>query len=141
MFRFSRKSKERLDSCHPALQKVVEEALKVSPVDFAVVCGHRSKVAQMVAHQEGRSKVAWPDSKHNRDPSWAVDLGPWRDSLGIPWGDEGPFYLLAGVVLSCAKRLEVPMRWGGAWTGELNIWSGQKFNDLGHFELIEPEGV
>lgn len=57
---------------HPDLQRLLE-ALKAE-LEFEVVSGHRDEAAQRQAFISGRSKKVWPNSKHNRLPSEAVDL-------------------------------------------------------------------
>jgi len=128
-------SRKRLDTCHQDLQRIFEEVVK--DYDCTIICGHRNEVAQMMAYESGKSQVPWPDSKHNRYPSMAVDVGPWP----LDWNDRGAFYLLAGWVLCTADRLLKEgvvthrLRYGGDWNRN-RATLDQKFNDLPHFELI-----
>ena len=134
MFKFSKQSQERLTTCDSRLQFIATKALNIGLIDFTVVTGHRSKVDQMIAVQEGRSKVVWPNSKHNKTPSFAMDLAPYHN--GINWNDTRPFYLLAGIILSIANNEGIKIRWGGAWNGDLNIYRADKIlMDLPHFEI------
>lgn len=52
---FSKASKERLSTCHPDLQRVMNEAIKIT--DFTVLEGHRGKAAQDAAFAAGNSKI------------------------------------------------------------------------------------
>jgi len=71
---FSKKSRERLETCDPRLVRVME--LAIQRIDFSVREGYRSKAAQDAAVRDGFSKTPWPKSKHNRYPSHAVDIYP-----------------------------------------------------------------
>lgn len=117
---FSAKSKERLLTCHPDLQRLMNEVIK--HVDIAVVCGHRSMEDQDKAVRGGFSRVNWPNSKHNKSPSLAVDICPWPSM----WKSEVAFIALAGVVHECAARLGIKVVWGGSW---------KSFPDMPHWEL------
>ena len=119
---FSEKSKQRLSTCHPWLQDICNEGIKI--YDFSVLCGHRNETAQMIAFQEGRSKLEWPKSKHNKTPSLAVDLAPYP----IDWKDLERFYHLAGIIKGLAFQMKIPITWGGDW---LN------FKDYPHYEIKE----
>lgn len=116
----SKLSRERLRTCHPDLIRVVEAASQ--DFDLAVICGYRGKDDQDRAFREGRSKLRWPQSKHNRSPSLAVDLAPFP----IDWDDEPRFKAMAVCVLGHAQRLGVKITWGGSW---------RRFVDQPHFEL------
>lgn len=127
---FSGKSAERLATCHPDLQKLFNEV--VLHYDCTVTCGHREKEEQDEAVRTGKSKLAWPNSKHNSFPSQAVDVVPFP----IDWNDLTRFYHFAGFVLATAKRLGIRVRWGGDWNGDLKF-KEEKFKDLPHWELAE----
>lgn len=150
-------SLERLGTCHPDLIKVVLKAESLAPYDFSVAEGLRSAERQADLYAQGRTRsgaiVTHLDgvtkrSKHQArsfktgEPvaddhpdavSFAVDLWPypvsWRD------GDIWRFDVLAGVVLTAARMLEVDLRWGGDWDSD---WSraDQRFLDAPHFELV-----
>jgi peptidoglycan L-alanyl-D-glutamate endopeptidase CwlK len=60
--------------------------------------------------------------RHNYRPALAADLAPYP----LDWNDTARFEALAKVVLACAKRLGVPLTWGGDW---------KRFKDFPHFEL------
>ena len=135
MWRFSKTSEERLLTADIRLVECFYDALAVSPVDFGISCGHREEVAQMIAYQEGKSKLSWPDSKHNRNPSEAVDFYPYIAGQGAVWNEPKLFYLIAGLVLAFGHDRGFNLRWGGAWNGKLN--GPEEFNDLPHIEIGE----
>lgn len=126
---FGRRSRERLDQCHPDLQRVMERAIKL--YDFTILTGHRHQVEQDAAYAAGTSGLRWPHSKHNRSPSLAVDIAPWP----INWDDLNRFYFLAGAVMSAAQAEGVRLRWGGDWDMDYDF-GDEKFRDLPHFEIV-----
>ncbi len=96
---FGTQSKQRLATCHPDLQAVMNEVIKYA--DITIICGHRSKEAQDEAYFSNKSKVKWPDSRHNSTPSMAVDAAPYP----INWNDVHAFSHMAGRVLQIADQL------------------------------------
>jgi len=138
-FKFGARSLERLNTCHPTLQYVIREAMIYDLMDFTVLVGHRDQAAQEEAFFKGASKLRWPDSKHNSFPSLAIDIAPWPIRWGEVGGptrikDIGRFYKLAGIVLATSRQLEIPIRWGGDWNMNGDVYD-QDFDDLAHFEL------
>lgn len=121
---FSATSRRKLMTCHPKLIGILEEAIKW--YDFSVLVGHRGAEEQNDAFDSGRSKLKWPDSRHNKVPSRAVDIAPYP----IDWKNEKEFHYLAGLVMGIAISRGVRLRWGGRWTS---------LNDLPHFELSDEE--
>lgn len=132
-FKFSNRSKSNLQECHFSLQLIIREALSYGIMDFTIIEGHRPKDLQEKYFREGKSKVHYPNGKHNKVPSEAVDIVPYIDGK-INWEKEH-CCVLAGIVLSASSKLEIPIRWGGAWSGEINL-PNNSFQDLCHFELI-----
>lgn len=128
MYKFSQRSKERLLQCHPDIVRVMKEVIK--GVDCTILEGHRPKVKQDEVYANGLSKVQWPNSKHNKEPSLAVDVAPYP----IDWNDTQRFYYFGGYVLGVADQLGVNLRWGGDWDGDDDL-NDQHFMDLVHFEL------
>jgi hypothetical protein len=113
MYKYGKTSRARLNTCHPILQEIFNEAIKV--MDISILCGHRDEEAQRDAFKQGNSKVQYPNSKHNSTPSMAVDAAPyWK---GIDWEDKRPFYYLAGIILAIAHDKGYNIRWGGDWNG------------------------
>lgn len=130
MPRLGHHSLENLSSCDHRLQDVCCEAIK--HVDFSVICGHRDKAAQDKACAGGLSKTPWPTSKHNSNPSTAVDVVPFSNGAAV-WGDKALFITVADEMLTAATKYGVKLRWGGDWNG--NGLSDEKFLDMPHFEL------
>lgn len=127
---FGTSSQERLATCHSDLQRVLNSAIKDGP-DFTVLCGHRTKVDQDKAIASGASKAPWPTSKHNSNPSMAVDIAPYP----IDWDDLNRFRFLAGYVMGVAASLDIKIRWGGDWNKNYDE-GDEKFRDFPHIELV-----
>ena len=130
MAKFGSRSKANLNSCHSDLQKVFNEVIK--KVDCSVLCGHRGEEDQNKAFDEGRSKVKYPNGRHNADPSYAVDVTPYP----VDWKDRERQTLFAGFVLGIAQSMEINIRWGGDWNKNWEVDDNQ-FDDFPHFELMK----
>ena len=131
---FSQASSDKLKTCDPQLVLLMSETMRVTPIDFTILEGHRSVERQQRLFRQGASKLDGINrkSKHNASPSLAVDIAPYP----IDWQDLTRFYFLAGAVLSVARFHDIPIRWGGDWDGD-SSWNDQTFHDLPHFELLE----
>lgn len=97
--------------------------------DCSILCGHRDKTDQEAAFVAKRSKVLWPNSKHNKKPSMAVDVAPYP----IDWDDKERFIRFAGYVQGIADIL----RYEGFMTHRVK-WGGdfESFFDGPHWELM-----
>jgi peptidoglycan L-alanyl-D-glutamate endopeptidase CwlK len=133
---FGAASRARLATLHPHLQAVLVEAIKHR--DFVIVSGHRGEADQNRAFAEGKSKLRWPASKHNRLPSLAVDVAPFSPGVrgGIDWNDRAAFASLAGFIAGIAAAKGVKLRWGGDWDSD-GATADERFVDMPHLELAE----
>jgi peptidoglycan L-alanyl-D-glutamate endopeptidase CwlK len=139
---FSSASIQKLKTCHKDLQVLFNEV--GIAYDCTVVSGHRNKEDQEKAFAEGRSKLKYPQSKHNILPSMAVDVSPWEPG-GIDWGKLQSAHF-AGYVLGVANmlfkngKMQHRIRCGIDWDSDNDI-DDTKFWDAGHFELVfNPKG-
>ena len=132
MPRFGLSSKKQLMTCHPKLQRIMNEVIK--SFDISVIEGYRSNEEQEKAFRAGRSKLRAGQSKHNMQPSRAVDVVPYP----VNWKQLSRFYFMGGYVQAVADELGIKIRWGGDWNSN-GIFSDQKFHDLPHFELADDE--
>ena len=129
---FSERSKARLATCHPDLQRLMQKVIE--RIDVTVLVGHRGEEEQNEAYRKNQSRLQFPNSKHNSIPSKAIDIAPYIPGRGIDWNYTPQFYLVAGIVLATAAELKIPIRWGGDFNR--NLFPGdEKFLDLVHFEL------
>ena len=128
MPRFGRTSKSRLATCDSRLQKVFNEVIKY--VDCSVLEGHRDGERQNKLYKEGKTKVLYPNGRHNSDPSNAVDVTPYP----VDWADRERQTLFAGFVLGIAKSMDIELRWGGDWDRDFKVVDN-RFDDFPHFEI------
>ncbi len=124
-YKLSAKSEAKLTGVHPDLVRVVRRALELSPIDFAVTEGLRTKERQAVLVKDGASRTM--NSRHIT--GHAVDLAPIIGGA-ISWAWP-PFHQLAAAVKQAAAELGVRIVWGGDWQGG--------FRDGPHFELSWKE--
>ena len=130
MYKFSNRSLERLETCNEKLQVVCNELIKI--YDVSILEGHRTNERQEQLFHEGKSKLRAGESKHNSNPSKAVDIAPYP----IDWNDLNRFYFMAGIVKKISHEYGFNIRWGGDWN-QNNNFKDQSFFDLPHFELME----
>ena len=120
MFKLSLRSKRNLVGVHPDLVMVVNRAITMTPVDFAVIEGLRNKTRQKHLVESGASGTL--NSRHLT--GHAVDLGAWVDGE-IRW-DWPLYHRIADAVKRAAAELSIPIEWGGDW---------KTFPDGPHFQL------
>lgn len=128
MPKFGKRSRNALHSCDDKLKKVFNEVIKT--VDCSVLEGHRGKDRQNALYKEGKTKVKYPNGRHNAIPSRAADVVPYP----IDWDDRERFHLFAGFVIGIAKGMDINLRWGGDWNQNFEV-DDNKFDDFPHFEL------
>lgn len=137
MNHFSETSKKRLETCHRDLRLLFAHVIQ--EFDCTIVCGHRDKSEQDKAFAEGKSKLQYPQSKHNKIPSEAVDAAPFENGK-IDWS-KSQMLFFAGYVKGIADRLyrtgviSHQIRLGADWN-ENNDIDDEIFLDAPHFELI-----
>ncbi len=126
MPKFSRTSLQRLLTCDKRLQQLMQAVIKEQ--DIVVICGHRGEQEQNEAYEKGTSQLSYPYSKHNSDPSRAVDIAPYHaDEPHIHWENVGEFIELSKIIKLIAKNLGINIIWGGDW----------KMKDYPHYEIKE----
>ena len=129
MYRYSKRSKSNLSTCHFDIQAVMNQAIKI--IDLTILCGRRNREDQEKAFKLGRSEVQWPNSKHNvtnpKSLSDAVDMAPWP----INWKKKWRFGYAAGIIVGIGFMMGVKLRWGGLFKKK----SGKPFFDGPHIEL------
>jgi len=130
MPKFGKRSRNALLSADQELQKLFNEVVKT--FDCSVLCGHRNEADQNKAYEEGRSKVMYPDGRHNSLPSKAVDVVPYP----IDWKDEERMVLFIGYVLGIASQMGIKIRSGLDWDMDTQT-KDTNFRDLPHFEIVK----
>ncbi len=135
-YTYGKRSIRCLREAHPDLQLIFNEAIRY--MDISVFQGFRGAADQNAAFDAKKSKLKWPESKHNKVPSWAVDASPYP----IDWDDVDGFIRFAhfimgiAVGLHAAGKIKHLVRWGGDWDRDFDL-KDQRFNDYPHFELYE----
>lgn len=117
----------QLHSCHPILAGMAQECVRRLPFDCFVVYGHRTVAEQQALFALGRTRpgrrVTNIDgvtklSRHNHQPSLAVDLAPAAVIATGKWKDTPETNRLFDEIGACMKRVAQDMavtdyRWGG----------------------------
>ena len=130
MPRFGSRSINRIKTCDQRLQELFYEVVK--HFDCTIIEGSRGKERQNKAYADGKSKVKYPNGKHNQFPSVAVDVAPYP----IDWSDRDRFHYFGGFVLGVAEQKGLNIRWGGDWDMDTQT-KDNNFDDLVHFEIKE----
>lgn len=136
---FSQQSLLRLAECHPDLQRVFKTVIET--MDCTILVGHRGESDQNKAVAEGKSKLKFPMSKHNSEPSMAVDAAPHP----LPdWKNVNDFLYFGGYVMGVADLLYEQgmithkIRFGGDWNKNGRV-SDNRFMDAVHFEIVNAK--
>lgn len=119
-FQLSDKSLRRLEGVHPDLVRVVKRAIEITPVDFLVVEGLRTKERQAYLLDAGKSRTM--NSYHLT--GHAVDIAPVVNGK-VSW-DWKFFHPMADAMMKAADELGVKIEWGGKW---------KTFPDGPHFQI------
>jgi len=136
MFKFSKRSAERMKGVHPDLVVIFTEALKNSPIDFGIpeFGGLRSQGEQNILFQKSLSKCDGFDKKSNHQSGNALDFYAYVDGRAS-W-QKYHLSMVAGVILSTAKRLKKSgkinseLNWGGTFGSDnFTGW------DMPHMEI------
>lgn len=138
---WSEKSRKKLETCHKDLKIIANVVVGIH--DCSVFEGHRDEETQNRYYEKGTSRVKYPDGKHNKTPSMAIDLAPYIKG-GDPYDMERVLFF-AGIVMAVAKMLKAQglithdLRWGGSWRTEPDAtfaFDRNGFFDGIHFELV-----
>lgn len=129
MYHWGLKSQRVLSELRPELQEILNEAIKI--INLSLHTGYRGQEEQDEAYEKGLSQVPWPNSKHNKSPSDAVDLSPY------PWDPEDRelFTYCAGIVVGIAAAKGYDVIWGGNWDMDTDL-EDNEFDDLMHIEFL-----
>tara|TARA_R110002124_G_scaffold16889_1_gene71633 strand:- start:546 stop:1004 length:459 start_codon:yes stop_codon:yes gene_type:complete len=109
-FKLSARSEAKLEGLDPRLAAVVKSAIHRTKIDFGVICGMRTMEEQKALVEKGASQTM--KSKHLQ--GYAVDLMAYigsRASWELNLYDD-----IADAMAEAAREVDVPIRWGAAWT-------------------------
>jgi hypothetical protein len=116
------------------LQRVMDRVL-LEVADVSLTCGYRGEQEQNALYVSKRSRVMFPNSKHNQLPSVAVDFQPYP----LPKRKEkvwASLAYIAGRAIEIGIEEGVALRWGGDWNRNGDL-TDQRFDDLFHIEIME----
>lgn len=118
-FRFSQRSRDHLEDVDGRLAAVAGIALRLSPLDFAVIDGIRTEAQQEALVEAGASKTM--DSAHLVGE--AIDIMVYVNGKGR-W-EEHLYRKVHPAFEQAAEIVGIPLVWGGDWG-----W------DFGHYEIV-----
>ena len=119
-YRFSQRSEKNLVGVNPALVAVARRALELSPIDFGITEGLRSRERQKQMVAAGASQTM----KSRHLTGHAVDVVAYLGS-NISW--EWKYYeQIATAFKQAGAELGTPIEWGGDW---------KTLKDGPHFQL------
>lgn len=157
MNKFSQNSLNELSTALPILQKAAHIVLRIK--DHSVLKGFRGQDEQNAAFYAGYSKAKWPNGRHNKQPSHAIDVRTWPEPPENPLVRKYPDlpdevmaalreqplreeqYYLMGLYRAVLAMLGWYSRTGADWDDDGEI-SDTRFRDLFHVEVygeIEDE--
>lgn len=119
-YAFSSRSLQRLEGVHPRLVALAREAIALSPVDFMITEGLRSRARQAALVKAGASRT----SRSRHLTGHAIDVAALVDGQ-VRW--DWPLYpRIAAAFKAAAVRQGTAIVWGGDWP---------TLRDGPHFEL------
>lgn len=119
-FKFGKRSQDKLLGVHPDLIAVMDRAIELTEIDFAITEGVRTEERQKALVASGASTTM--RSRHLT--GHAVDVAAF---VGKELRWDWPLYgRIAEAVKAAAKEVGVPVEWGGDW---------KSFPDGPHFQL------
>tara|TARA_R100000995_G_C3472466_1_gene119045 strand:+ start:380 stop:760 length:381 start_codon:yes stop_codon:yes gene_type:complete len=126
MYKFGKRSRERLKGVDARLINVLNELIKM--MDVTIIEGVRTAKRQEELLAKGATKVKY--SKHMEGK--AVDLAPYP----IKWDDRDGFYYMGGMIRGIAQQLGYKVRFGGDWDSDGDT-RDNSFDDLVHVEILD----
>jgi len=126
MSSYGTSSKERLATCSQNIQAVMYGVIECLPWtdpvsgitidDCTIIEGHRNEFRQNYLYDTKKSKARYPDSRHNKLPSDAVDAAPYHATAPhIHWNDKEEFIAFGRLVKQVSEALEINIRSGTDW--------------------------
>lgn len=119
-FKWGNRSKDRLSGLHQDLVRVMNEAIRRSPLDLTVLEGLRTQKRQRELFHSGASRTM--NSRHLT--GHAVDVAPLVNGK-VSW-DWPLYHRIAPAIKHAAENVGVPIEWGGDW---------ESFKDGPHWQL------
>jgi len=132
---WGKQSKKHRQSIDHRLNAVSDRVLKLR--DHSIIEGHRPEKEQNAAFNATpqRSKIKWPDGKHNSIPSKALDMQPHP----MPEDDDTlreDLSYIAGLYVGIGSEMGLTLRWGGDFDMDGET-ADNRWDDLFHLEIVE----
>ena len=126
-FSLGKRSLAELEGVHEELVAVVNHAIKITQVDFAVHDGIRTQDEQAALVARGASKTM--NSRHLT--GHAVDLVPYiNGKLRWEWQ---PIYHVASAMQRATIECRTRLRWGGVWDREIQNLMSDLELEVGYY--------
>ena len=148
-YALGQRSLDRLKGVHPDLVEVIQRAISLTPQDFTILEGVRSKARQLELYAQGRTQpgpvVTWTKTSNHFVRAdgfgYAVDMAPFP----IDWNDAKRFDDVAQAMFKAAELISrerkakglkpVEIRWGADWDQDGKPRERGE-SDSPHFELV-----
>jgi len=138
MPKFGKTSQSRIDDLSEPMAAILTRTIKL--VDFTVLETHRGKAKQNEYFRTGKSKLKWPQSKHNKKPSNAADVALWyKEKPHVRWDKKHlvDFAHLMGIIRGVAASMGYKVRCGFDWDMD-GQGTDERWNDYPHVEYVGP---
>jgi peptidoglycan L-alanyl-D-glutamate endopeptidase CwlK len=117
-WKFGERSEVKLVDVDADLVAVARLALTYSPVDFGITCGLRTQHEQNQLLATGKTQT-----RHSRhQDGMAIDVVAYVDGK-VTW-DLEHYITISDAFAKACKELNVKVRWGGAWSHNLDEHTG-----------------
>lgn len=128
MFRFSERSKRRMDGVDLELVAVANRAIQITKIDFGIpeFGGLRTETQQQELFRRGVTQCDGIIQKSKHQSGLALDVYAYVDGKAS-WEPEH-LAMVAAAMLKAANELCVCLEWGGLWSD---------FVDMPHFEVVK----
>ena len=127
-FVLSQRSLSKMNGINNELHTVVCSAIKLSKIDFGVICGMRTETEQRALLEKGATTTM--KSKHLTGD--AVDLMAYIGSRGS-W-ELNLYDDIADAMKESAIQNGVGIRWGAAWNiPDIREWEGTMEEAMNHY--------
>ena len=130
MFKFSTKSEQMLNTVQKELNVLAHEVIKISPIDFSITEGYRSRMKQKELYTNGKSKIDGENKLSKHQLGKAIDIVCCKEGYTEPLRD---IYIVVGLFIAVAKQLNINIRVGALW--DKNSTKDNNFIDAFHIQV------
>mgnify|MGYP002024098222 CR=1 FL=1 len=118
-YALSKNSLAKLSTVKKELWAIVQDAIKITKVDFGVICGIRTEKEQEALLAKGATQTM--KSKHLTGD--AVDLMAYLDNGRASW-ELNLYDEIADAMKESARKNELSIRWGASWhINDITKWN------------------